>query len=140
MSHTTERAPVLETPSSVHVPPQRPRRSLRQLLGWVAIVVGLVAAAVLLLLTITSDTNSRPTQSEPPPVTSFEDNVTRPEGVPGSADAAERYLANHNATRPKGAPWSADAAERYLANHNATRPKGAPWSADAAERYLANHH
>ena len=97
MSHTTERAPVLETPSSVHVPPQRPRRSLRKLLSWVAIAVGLVAATVLFLLTITSDNGSQRIQPEQPTNQSFitDDNATRPEGVPWSADAAERYFAHH---------------------------------------------
>ena len=89
------------------------------MLGWVAVVVGLVAAGVLLLLTITSDTDSPRIETDQPLVTSYltDQDVTRPEGVPGSADAAERYLANQNATRPEGVPWSADAAERYFANH-----------------------
>jgi len=119
MSHTTERARVHETPSSTHVSPQRPRRSLRKLLGWVAIAAGLVAAGVLLLLTITSDTDSPGTETDQPAAESQvgNDNTTRPEGVPLSADAAERYFAHHNATRPEGVPWSADAAERYFANH-----------------------
>ena len=119
MSHTTERSAVHETPSSVHVPPMRPRRSARKLLGWVAVVVGLVAAGVLLLLTITSDSDSPRIETDQPMVRSYltDQDVTRPEGVPGSADAAERYLANQNAIRPEGVPWSADAAERYLANH-----------------------
>ena len=93
---------------------------------------------MLLLLTITSDTNSQPIETEQPP-TEFRATTHRPVGVPRSADAAERYLADHNATRPQGVPRSADAAERYLADHNATRPKGVPRSADAAERYLADH-
>ena len=89
------------------------------MLGWAAVVVGLVAAGVLLLLTITSDTDSPRIETDQPTAESplANDNTTRPEGAPMSADAAERYLAHDNTTRPEGVPLSADAAERYLANH-----------------------
>ncbi|RYP87713.1 hypothetical protein EKO23_04785 [Nocardioides guangzhouensis] len=118
MSHTTERSPV-QAPSYVHVPHQRPPRSVRKLLSWVAIVVALIAATAMLVLTITSDTGSPRIQPEQPTDagSTADGNTTRPEGVPWSADAAERYFAQHNATRPEGVPWSADAAERYFANH-----------------------
>ena len=133
MTQTPERSRVHQTPSPVPAPPQPPRQSLRTFLGWVAIVAGLIAAGVLVLLTITSNTTSQRIETEQTP--------TEPSmvGVPRSADAAERYLADHDATRPLGVPRSADAAERYLADHDATRPLGVPRSADAAERYLADH-
>lgn len=133
MTQTTEPVGVHETPSSVHTPPQPPRRSLRTLLGWAVIVVGLVVAVILVLLTITTDT--APQRIEPGQTPAEPSQV----GVPRSADAAERYLTDHNLPRPMGVPGSADAAERYLAEHNAPRPMGVPGSADAAERYFADH-
>jgi hypothetical protein len=133
MTHTTEQVPVQETPTTGTDPQQPPRRSRRTVLGWAAIAIGLVAAVVLVLLTITSDTAPQRIETEQTPA---EPSLV---GVPRSADAAERYLADHNATRPSGVPLSVDAAERYLADHNATRPNGVPLTADAAERYLADH-
>ena len=64
-----------------------------------------------------------------------------PQGVPGSADAAEHWLANQDRTGvPLGVPGSADAAEHWLANDNRTGvPLGVPGSADAAEKWLAGN-
>lgn len=113
MTHTTER--VREAPSFVPPSPppapQPPRRSLEAQLIWGMIAAGLVAAVALLLMSITSGTG-QPTRTDRPPVTQAVP------GVPMSADAAERYLANRSITRPEGAPWSADAAERYLADRD----------------------
>jgi hypothetical protein len=136
MTHTIEQGIAHEAPSTGTDPQQPPRRSRRPVLGWAAIAMGLVAAVMLLLLTITSDPSPQRI-TDPKPA---EDSVVgRPVGVPGSADAAERYLADQQGSRPIGVPGSADAAERYLADQQGSRPIGVPGSADAAERYLADH-
>lgn len=118
MTHTTER--VREAPSFVPPSPppapQPPRRSLEAQLIWGMIAAGLVAAVALLLMSITSGTG-QPTPTDRPPLTQAVP------GVPMSADAAERYLAQrHFAERglagPAGVPGSADAAERYLADRD----------------------
>ena len=157
MTHTIEQGTAHEAPST-GTDPQQPRRSRRPVLGWAAVAMGLVAAVMLLLLTIRSDPSpqriTEPTPAEdsvvgrPVGVPGSADGAeryladqqgSRPVGVPGSADGAERYLADHQGSRPIGVPGSADAAERYLADQQGSRPIGVPWSADAAERYLADH-
>ena len=136
MTHTIEQGTAHEAPSTGTDPQQPPRRSRRPVLGWAAVAMGLVAAVVLVLFTITSDPSpQRITVPKP-----AEDSVVgRPGGVPRSADGAERYLAEHQSSRPIGVPGSADGAERYLAEHQSSRPIGVPGSADGAERYLADH-
>jgi hypothetical protein len=135
MTHTIEQGIAHEAPSTGTDPQQPPRRSRRPVLGWAAVATGLVAAVVLLLLTITSDPSSQRITAPTP----TEDSVVgRPVGVPRSADGAERYLADHQSSRPMGVPGSADGAERYLADHQSSLPTGVPGSADGAERYLAN--
>ena len=129
MTHTIEPVQTHQTPSSSHDASRPPRRSRGALVGWVVVIVGLVAAVILALLAITSDSAPQRTENQAPAKQSVG-------GVPMSADAAERYLAGQTAARP-GVPMSADAAERDLAPDTATRPMGTPGSADAAERYLA---
>ena len=107
MTHTTERVRVHETRRPVPGPPQSPRRY--PWLGWVVIAAGLFAAAVLILQAITSDTAPQPNDTEQAP------SAPSRVGVPGSADGAERYLADYGNPRPMGVPGSADGAERYLA-------------------------
>jgi hypothetical protein len=136
MTHTIEQGIAHEAPSTGTDPQQPPRRSRRTVPGWTAIGVGLVAAMVLMLLTITSDPSPQRITAPTP----AEDTVVgRPVGVPMSADGAERYLADHQGSRPVGVSMSADGAERYLADHQGSRPVGVPMSADGAERYLADH-
>ena len=66
-----------------------------------------------------------------------------PAGVPGSADAAERWFAQRQAPAgwPEGISRSADAAERWFAQRQAPAawPEGINRSADAAERWFAQH-
>ena len=141
MSHTTERSPVHETPSSVQVPPMRPRRSAAQVarLGRHRRRVGRSSRAA-----------------------AADDHVGHQLAADPERTAVGRESSRTTSPDRRVSPWSADAAERYLANHNATRPEGVPlvgrrrralprqperhstggcpsWSADAAERYLANH-
>ena len=54
MTHTIEQGTAHEAPTTGTDPQQPPRRSRRTVLGWAAVASGLVAAVVLLLLTITS--------------------------------------------------------------------------------------
>ena len=158
MTHTIEQGIAHEAPSTGTDPQQPPRRSRRPVLGWAAVAMGLVAAVVLLLLTITSDPSPHRITAPTP----AEDSVVgRPVGVPQvggrrralprrppglppgrcprSADGAERYLADQQGSRPIGVPGSADGAERYLADQQGSRPIGVPGSADGAERYLSDH-
>jgi hypothetical protein len=135
MTHTIEKGITHEAPSTGTDPQQAPRRSRRTVLGWAAVAMGLVAATMLLLLTITSDPSPQRITAPPPAEGSL---VGRPVGVPGSADGAERYLADQQGSRPIGVPGSADGAERYLADQQGSRPVGVPGSADGAERYLAD--
>lgn len=128
MTTTTERVRVLKTP--VPASPQPPHRSVRTVLAWAAILLGMATAVTLVLLAITSD--STPQRIETPAQESRA-------GVPMSADAAERLLAGQAGTLPAGVPRSADAAERWLANQSGA-PLGVPRSADGAERWLADNH
>ena len=111
MTHTAEQAHVDATRTSDHAQPPPRRGSLHTMIGWVVIAAALLAAVLLVLLTTMSETAPQrvePEQTPPGPSLA---------GVPRSADAAERWLADHVATRPMGVPGSADAAERWLADH-----------------------
>lgn len=132
MSQTIERVRAPAGPGSVQEGPPSPRRSVGTLLTRIGIAVVLVAAAVVAVLSFMLDTTTERAETETTPA-----GISMV-GVPGSADAAERYLAELDAARPPGVPGSADAAERSLAELDATRPPGVPGSADAAERSLAD--
>ena len=142
MTHTTEPTKVRQTPNTGSVSTRSPRHRIHSFIAWAAIAVGLITASVLVVLTFTSDPAVKHVQTPQSPTGSTIQQ--RPAGAPMSADAAERYLAQHGtnlATRPSGVPMSADAAERYLAQHGTTHSHpaaGVPLSADAAERYLAD--
>ena len=110
MTHITERTHVEESkPADVQT--RKLRAFMPTFVAWAAIAAGLAAAAWILLLTMTSDPAPQPREiQQPAPRSSLV-------GVPRSADAAERWLANSTLVRPAGVPGSADAAERYLADH-----------------------
>jgi hypothetical protein len=132
MTHITERTRAAESKPAADVRTRKLRSFLPTFIAWTAIAVGLVSAAWLVLLTMTSDPAPQPRETQQPaPESSLA-------GVPRSADAAERWLANRTPVRPVRVPRSADAAERWLANSTLDRPVGVPGSADAAERYLAD--
>jgi hypothetical protein len=110
MSHTVDRGITQQAPPTLTDRRQPPRRSRRTTLTWVAVATGLVAAVVLVVLTITSDTA--------PPRTETDRTPAEVSGhAPQSADAAEHYLSQRS--RAAQAPRSADAAERYLADQPA---------------------
>ena len=107
---TIQRVVTQQVPRT-HTEPQRsPGRASSPVRGWLAIAAGLVAAVVLVVLTVTS--GSTPQQIDRPPAQPDSGLA----GVPRSADGAERYLSQHQGTRPMGVPGSADAAERYLSD------------------------
>ena len=137
MTHTIEQGIAPGAPSIGTGPELPPPSSRSTVLGWAAVGMGLVAAVVVVLLTITSDPSPHTSIYRAPTELSV---GSPPVGAPGSADGAERYLANlERLSRRVGAPGSADGAERYLANlERLSRRVGAPGSADGAERYLAN--
>src|SRR4051794_25964704 len=114
MTDTIEQGLAHEAPFPATYPNRPRRRSRGAVLGWAAVGMGLVAAVALVLLTIASDPSPQTPTHRAPTESSV---VGRPVGVPGSADGAERYLADlQRLSRPIGAPGSADGAERYLAN------------------------
>jgi hypothetical protein len=132
MTNITERTRVEESKPATDAQTRELRSFLSTFIAWTAIAAGLVAAALLVLLTMTSDPAPQPREvHHPAPESSLL-------GMPRSADAAERWLANRTPVPPVGAPHSADAAERWLANSTPVPPVGAPHSADAAERWLAH--
>lgn len=128
MTHTTERVHVTETPGLAT--PESPKSSTSTVLGWAAILLGLVTATILAVAAFTSDPAPPPTAPEP---TSVEQGA--PLGVPQSADGAEQWLAGDTGA-PLGVPQSADGAEQWLADTGV--PPGVPRSADGAERSLAD--
>jgi hypothetical protein len=133
MTNIAERTRPEESKPSADVRTRKLRGVLPTFIAWTAIAAGLVAAAMLVLLVMTSDPAPQPREiQQPAPESSLV-------GVPRSADAAERWLANRTPVPPVGVPRSADTAERWLANRTPVRPAGVPGSADAAERYLADH-
>ena len=88
MTHTIEQGTAHEAPTTGTDLQQPPRRSRRTVLGWAAVAMGLVAAVVLLLLTITSDPSPQRI-TDPTPA---EDSVVGgPRRVSQAADGAERY-------------------------------------------------
>ena len=128
MTHTTQRAPLREAPSSAPPSPRPLQRPPGMSLVEAMIAAGLLAAVTLTTLVIASDSDPQRFGPEQVPI-----GTSRP-GVPLSADGAERYFADHSMSRP-GVPLSADGAERHFSG--TSRPLGVPGSADAAERYLA---
>ena len=112
MTHTTQRAPLREAPSSVSPSAQPLRRPPGMSLVEALIAAGLLAAVTLTTLVIASESDPQRFGTERVPV-----GPSRP-GVPLSADGAERYLADRNASLPAGVPRSADAAERYLSGRD----------------------
>lgn len=128
MRHTTEPAPPNETP----------RISTSTVLGWTAILIGLVAAAVLALAGLRSD---------PPPQTEAEPtSVEQPSGgVTRSVEGDERSFAED---RPASVPVqpgifpgaatgelrSADGVERWIARDFAGWPPGLASSANGVRR------
>jgi hypothetical protein len=132
MTHITEQTSVEQSKATADLPSREPRGFLPTFIAWTAVAAGLAAAAWLVLLTMTSDPAPQPREvQQPAPRSSLV-------GVPRSADAAERWLANSTPVPPVGVPRSADAAERWLANSTPVPPVGVPRSADAAERWLAD--
>jgi hypothetical protein len=110
MTNITERTRVEESKPAADAQPRELRSFLSTFIAWTAIAAGLVAAALLVLLTMTSDPAPQPREvHHPAPESSLL-------GTPHSADAAERWLAHSTLARPVGVPGSADAAERYLAD------------------------
>lgn len=98
-------------------PPSTPTPSARVTLGWVAVLVVLAAAIALAVAVLQSPGSS--TRSDGAPASSRQ----LPQGVPYSADAAERWLTGRAPGTAPGAevsqawqdlPRSADAAERWL--------------------------
>ena len=128
MTHTIPRVHVIRTRRPAL--PHPPRSSMRTVVGWAAVILGLVTAVAFAVVAITGDDTPQRIETEQ---TALD---TSRAGVPMSADAAERLLAARSGV-PVGVPLSADAAERWLAND--TAPVGVPSSADAAERWLAEN-
>ena len=123
MTHTIEQAITHEAPSTGTEPQQPPRRSRRTVLGWAAVAVGLVAAVALVLLTITSDPSPQRNTDPTPPRTRSSAAGRRAPDVGGR----RRALPRRPPELPPGrCPGSADGAERYLADHQSSRPAGVP--------------
>ena len=81
------------------------------IIGWAAVIAALAAATVLAVSVLTPD-RTAPTSDVVPVV------VDGPHGLPGTADAAEQWLADADSSdgaQAYGVPRSADAAEHWLA-------------------------
>ena len=109
MTVTTE--PVSTAATTIPAPSPRPKAPVRMIIGWAAVIAALAAATVLAVSVLTPD-RTAPTSDVVPAV------VDGPPGVPGTADAAQRWLADATASggaQAQGLPRSADAAEHWLA-------------------------
>jgi hypothetical protein len=116
MTNITERTRVEESKPAADLQTRKLRASMSTFVVWTAIAAALGAAAWLLLVTMTSDPAPQPRETpRPAPESSLV-------GVPRSADAAERWLANRTPVPPVGVPHSADSAEHWLANSPLDQP------------------
>ena len=113
-------------------PPPAPEPSARVAFGWVAVVV-VFAAAMALAVVVLQSAGSSDRSDAPASYRQF------PQGVPGSADAAEHWLTERSAW-PKGVPHSADAADRWLTPDRElpNEGQGTPQSPDAVEHWLTD--